>query len=247
VEIRFTLNKSGERKIFQMEFQHEEGFYVPVVGVNSTGLFSSCQMLLPEVEQDPRTNPDEIYPWELHHESLMDHSSVSEVITYLDSHQVINGTPTLHNHIADRLGNAIIVEVDSSLNQITHKKGDFTVMTNFPNYRFSDVSWREVEGVGARRYQIAWQHISENLAAFDVALGMETLELATMVGDEWATRCSTVYDPARGEIHIAMQGDFNRSWLVSLEDETITTGREFRGMTVWPLGPEGVLATDLMD
>ncbi len=247
VEIRFTLNKSGNRKILQMEFQHEEGFFVPVAGVNSDGVFSSCQMLLPAAEQVPRTNPDEIYPWELHSESLLNYSSVVEVIDYLGSYQVINGTPSLHNHLADNLGNAMVIEVEDSMNHITHKQGDFSVMTNFPNHKFSDVSWQEVEGVGARRYQIAWKHISENLETYDVDLALETLELAKMEGDEWATRCSTVYNPSSGKIHIALQGDFYRTWIVSLVDETITTGPEFRGVTVWTLGPEGVLAADLMN
>jgi hypothetical protein len=225
-----------------MEFQHEDGFFVPVAGMNGAGFFSSCQMLLPAVEQAARVNPEDIYPWELHRETLLNYSTVGEVVRYLESHQVINGIPTLHNHLADTLGNAIVVEVDGSLNHITYHEGDFSIMTNFPNYRFSDVSWQEVEGTGAERYQIAWQYITENLADFDVAHGLAALELARMTGDEWATRCSTVYYPARGEVHIALQGDFYRTWVVSLAEETITTGRAFRGVTVWPLGPEGVLA-----
>ncbi len=49
VELRFTLNRAGELKLFQMEFRQGDGF-VPTVGMNSAGLFASCQMLYPEVE-----------------------------------------------------------------------------------------------------------------------------------------------------------------------------------------------------
>ena len=44
VPIRFTIREFGDLSVFQMEF-NVDGDYIPTVGMNSKGLFASCQML----------------------------------------------------------------------------------------------------------------------------------------------------------------------------------------------------------
>ena len=45
-----------------MEFL-QEGSFVPTVGMNSAGLFASCQMLYPEADVGAQVGASEMYTW----------------------------------------------------------------------------------------------------------------------------------------------------------------------------------------
>ena len=245
VDVRFTIIPSADKKIFQMEFM-QEGEFVPTVGMNSDGLFASCQMLFPEVEPSARSDGEDVYMWQVYREALDTFSTVADVNAYLRDRRVLHWSITLHDLIADKEGDAMVIEAGEKENRITRIDGNFLVMTNFPVAEFQGGSYTEVEGAGAERYIAAYGNIQEKLSAFQVNQALETLELALSGGD-WPTQASMVFDPLKAEVFIALKGDFARIWKVNIEEETIETHAGFGETHQLPLGPAGVLASDLAD
>ena len=243
VEIRFTISSSGNLQVFQMEFM-QEGSFVPTVGMNSAGLFSSCQMLYPEVNGGGQASSNEVYTWQVYRESLANFRVVEEVAEFISDKRVVHWSLTLHDLIADKYGDAMVVEAGAEANVITRIEGDFIVMTNFPNGEFVGKSYQDVEGAGAKRYKAAYEHILDTKAAFDVDLALEALEKAISTG-EWGTLCSMVFDPEKGEVFIALKRDFDQIWRVSLEDRTIEGYRGVRKGANMALDTLGVKGSEL--
>ena len=243
-EIRFTINPTGGLKVFQMEF--EQNGWSPTVGMNSAGLFSSCQMLFPEAAAAASPGTDELYPWQVYGEALFNFDSVADVAKFIEDKKVVHYSVTLHDLFADTQGNAMIVEVGETENAITKIEQDFIVMTNFPNKDFTGQSYETVEGVGAERYKIAYENIANHMAAFDVERGLDTLEKVALSGD-FSTQASMVFDPEKDEVYIALKRDFGKIWKVSIENGTIETYLGFSKARKMELGPAGVLVSDLMN
>jgi hypothetical protein len=243
-EIRFTIRRSGDRKVFQMEFAQGNG-WAATVGMNSAGLFSSCQMVYPEAPAATSPGADDLYPWQVYDEALFNFDSVADVTEFISDRKVIHDSVTLHDLFADTRGDAMVVEVGDEENVVTRIENDFIVMTNFPNGDFAGQSYENVEGAGAERYRIAYENISDHVAAFDVERGFETLEKAVMSGETASTLSSMVFDPERGEIYIALRRDFSRVWKVSIADGTIETFSGFGKARKTDLDAAGVLASDL--
>ena len=243
-EIRFTINPSGDRKVFQMEFSQGDD-WAATVGMNNAGLFSSCQMLYPEAPAATSPRSDDLYPWQVYDEALLNFESVEEVTEFISDKRVVHWSVTLHDLFADTRGDAMVVEAGDEENVITRIENDFIVMTNFPNGDFAGQSYENVEGAGAERYKIAYENISDHVAAFDVDRGLETLEKAVMSGETASTQSSMVFDPGKGKVYIALKGDFSKIWKVSIADETIETSSGFGKARKIELDAAGVLASDL--
>jgi hypothetical protein len=244
-EIRFTISPNGGLKVFQMEFAQGNG-WATTVGMNSAGLFSSCQMLFPEAPAATSRGPDELYPWQLYSRALFKFDSVADVAEFVADKKIVHDSVTLHDLFADTQGDAMVVEVGEQENAITRIEHDFIVMTNFPNKDFAGQSYEAVEGVGSERYKIAYENIANHMATFDVARGLDTLEKVAISG-EFSTQVSMVFAPERSEVYIALKRDFDKIWKVSIEDGTIETYLGFSKARKMELGPAGVLASDLMN
>jgi hypothetical protein len=245
VEIRFTINTAGDLRVFQMEFEQDDG-WSPTVGMNSAGLFASCQMLFPEVEGSAETSENEVFTWEVYRRALYDFVTVEDVEQYLNDRRVVHWSVTLHDLIADPHGDAMVVEPGETANVITRIDGDFIVMANFPNGEFVSQSYEDVSGVGADRYKAAYRHILDHLREFGRTEALEALERAVQLSGGYSTLCSMVFDPARNEVLIALRRDFDRIWKVSLEDGTIETHRGSGRSWKAQLGPAGVTATKML-
>jgi formylglycine-generating enzyme required for sulfatase activity len=242
-EVKFSIYPSGDRKVFQMEFYEGDGFSA-TAGMNSAGLFSSCQMLFPEAPETTAPGPNDVYPWQVYRQALFDFERVEEVIEFLADKRVVHWSRTLHDLFADPSGNAMVVEAGEEENVITRIEDDLLMMTNFPNGDFVGQGYETVEGVGAERYKIAYENISEHMADFDVERGLETLEKAVSSGD-FPTQASMVFEPERGQVYIALKKDFGRIWRVSIADQTIETYSGFRQAKKMDLDSSGILASDL--
>jgi hypothetical protein len=242
-ELRFTIEPSGDLKVFQMSFADGDGF-AETVGMNSAGMFSSCQMLFPEVPATTSSGRDDVYPWEVYGQALFASERAEEVTDFLSDKRVIHWRVTLHVLVADAYGKAMVVEAGENKNVVTRIEDDFLVMTNFPNGEFAGQSYDRVEGVGADRYKVAYENISDHVDRFGIDRGLETLEKAVSSG-EFSTLASLVFAPERSEVYIALRQDFGKIWKVSLAAETIETYSGFSKVKRVSLGSDGVTASDL--
>jgi hypothetical protein len=243
VDLWFSIRPSGNMQVFQMEFAQEGGF-APTVGMNSAGLFASCQMLFPEASGTTSPGPDDLYPWQVYEKSLFEFDSVQEVTQFISDKRIVHWSVTLHDLLADLHGDAIVVEAGEEENVITRIEDDFIVMTNFPNADFAGQNYKVAGGVGADRYKIAYGEILDHMATFDVNTGLETLEKAVLSG-EFSTQASMVFDPERGQVYIALKRDFSKIWRVSIPDGRIETFSGFGKARTMELGASGILASEL--
>ena len=76
--------------------------------------------------------------------------------------------------------------------------------------------------------------------------GLRVLEETALVG-EVSTQASMVFDPTNLLVYIALDHDFDKLWLVSLEEKTIRTYRGFDGEGSLPLDHQGVTEKALVE
>jgi hypothetical protein len=164
---------------------------------------------------------------------------VADVLALVDEFQITNSSLTLHDLFADPGGEAVVVEVIEDQEELTAISGKSIVMTNFPVSSIRGQPIEEIEGVGADRYQIATLGIQDNLDEFQVDDGLRILEETALEG-EFSTQASMVFDPINLEVYIALDRDFNKIWLVSLKENTISTFRGFKGRETLPVDHNGV-------
>jgi hypothetical protein len=226
-----------------MEFS-QAGGWAPTVGMNDRGLFASCQMLFPEREYQLKSWADELYTWEVFQRALYECASVGDVSELIAGKRVIDGRVSLHNLVADTSGSAIVVETGDGQNIITPIEGYFLVMTNFPLGEFRGADGSQVQGVGATRYKLAYQHIDHSLGALGVKQAFEGLRKAAATGS-YPTLASMVFDLQSLEIYVALKRNFQKTWKVSLAGGTIETHAGFDGYKLEPLDASGVTASDL--
>jgi len=245
VPIRFTIREFGDLKVFQMEFK-DGGGYTPTVGMNSSGLFASSQMLFPEM---PSTSPGSTTPltlWQLYQAGLYRNHTTADVLGLIDDYQITNSSLTLHDLFADPGGEAIVVEVIDNQEEVTPIVSQYIVMTNFPLSPIQGLPLDEIEGVGADRYITASRMIQENLDNFQVDVALKILEEAALMG-EYSTQASMVFDPVDLEVFIALDRDFNTVWRVSLAENSISTWQGFESRQTLPLDHQGVTEKTMIE
>ena len=241
VDIRFTLTPAGGMRVFQMEFLLQ-GRYASTVGMNSRGLFGSCQMRYP-IGTPAAAGDDEIYTWQLFDHALHHFTSLDQVTALLSQKRLVHSRTSLHDCFADPI-DALVVEPGTEGNAITRKQGDYLVMTNFPLKDFSGKNPDQMTGVGADRYRAACRHIEVHLKDFTVDQAFTTLEKAQSKG-RWPTLASMVFLPYQGIVYIALNSDFSHIWRVSLPDGILATHAGFSLQREMPLDASGIRAACL--
>ena len=244
-EVQFVLEEHEAGLVFIGSFWMGD-HYGRTVGMNSQGLFSSCQMVSPAKADVEQPGPEELYVWNAFYDGLANCSCVREVTDVIaDKRLVQYPTLTLHNLYADVEGSAMVVEPGETGNVITEIDGPFMVMTNFPNGDFQGVDYHEVRGDGAHRYQTAYATIEEHFEDFNLDDAFETLERTVQSTGGYPTLYSLVFDPIAREIYIVLERNFDHIWKVSLDNQTIQTYQGFDKAVTLPMASEGVLGSDL--
>lgn len=249
---KFSIITNGNMKTFHLAFEKTFGeatFFSKTAGMNTKGLFASCQ------EQHPLDNSSEelkdgySYLYQLY-EKIDTLSNVDEIQKITDQTKLANLPGlNLHNLFADTTGKAIITEANPTGDDVLHMQGNHMVMTNFPNYNAVNKPYKEAEGMGADRYQICHKYIEKNLDNFSIENGLELLEkVANLLDDPaYSTKSSMVFDPEKNEIYIVLNSDFSKIMKASIEKGHITPWKGFEhNDRVIHLGEEGILTSDLM-
>lgn len=241
-ELKFCIDTRKDIKTFDMQLQWEGGF-TPIVAMNTKGLFGNLQMLFPEVPAKASIDPGELRISELLSESTTTLGSCQDVIDVMSDYKIVMGTVSLHSLYADVYGDAMVVEVGQKDNVITKIEGNFIVMTNFPINEVADKPYENVYGAGSDRYKTAYAYLAEHANTFDLDDGFYLLKSVVSQGMS-ATRCSMVFDPENNDVYIALEGNFDMIWKISLESETVETFKGFDEHFVMDIG-DGVFASEL--
>jgi hypothetical protein len=244
-ELQFIISKTRMGKVFRFNAKFR-GRYIQIAGMNSSGLMGNFQMLFPKEELKSRVANHELYLWQVYDAALNRFKAVQEVLQYIKHKKIIQGGMTLHSLYADTGGDAFILEPLENQNKIIRITKQFLVMTNFPVCKFQDKCYQDVEGSGANRYKIAYEHIRDHFKTFDIAEGMTTLKKTSMNQKNFSTLCSLVFDPVKLNIYITLRRDFQRIWKISLKNSNIQTHSGFKKFREIKLDESGILASELL-
>jgi hypothetical protein len=242
-ELKFCVNTIGDSKVFFMQLEWERDYFVPIVAMNTKGFFGNVQMVFPEVPRRVSSGPGDIGITELL-DAATTLGSCQDVIDILNSHEVVIGTVSLHSLYADAYGDAMVVEVGPDDTTITRIDGDFIVMTNFPLFQFTGEPYETVYGAGSDRYKTAYRYLRNHAKVFQLEDGFTLLKSVVNHSTDFPTCCSMIFDPGSSEVYIALEGNFDKVWKISLENETLETFRGFDEHVTMNIG-EGVLASEL--
>ncbi len=249
VDMRLSTLKNGKINYFHMEF-FDRGSWLSTVGMNSYGLFSSCQMLFPQPETRTSPKGNETMPGNIYYQSLMNVSNTQGVINNLkesDIRLVHQPGTSLHTIVADIKGNAAVFEPGFQKPQITLPDSNFIVMTNFANSTWRNQHYTNVKGVGDDRYITAYEYIANNIENFDYHNGMDILEQISQQEGEFKTLISFLFDPQKQEVYVVINRNFNEVWKVNQKNGTIETFTGFNFYRKLNIGFPGQLTNELQN
>jgi hypothetical protein len=243
-ELKFCVDAQEHQKIFYMKFEWERDFFVNIAAVNTQGLFCNLQMVFPEVPAEVSVDPGEMRIGDLFEVSAATLGSCQDVTDVMSDLKIVMDTVSLHSLYADVYGDAMVVEVGQNDNAVTKIDNNFIVMTNFPINEFTDTWYQDVYGGGSDRYKTAYKYLIEHEDTFNLEDGFSLLKSAVSNGQNSGTRCSMVFDPENNDVYIILEGNFDKIWKLSLENETIETFRGFDQYYILDIG-DGVLGSEL--
>ncbi len=129
-----------------------------------------------------------------------------EISRYLENIEVVNGPDfSVHNMIADRLGNAWIVEPGRGVICSPAKETPNYVMSNFSLCDYKESG--ELKGDGLDRYQTA-KKLLDKSDDLDVDSAFQILEAVKQSSGEWTTSFSMVYSQKENAVYYCLNGDF---------------------------------------
>lgn len=228
----------------------ENNRYIDSVCMNSLGMFSNYQFLVPNNNIEiPKPKSNKIAAGNLFSQSQMYFGTVSGLINRIDNKTVYYndsfGVFRLHNMFADKKGQAIILEASENSNAISSIHDKFIVMTNFPVYEFEGKHYSDVQGDGSDRYKIAHEEIIKNKNDFGVDQAFDVLKKVRHTSEYYPTVCSLVFDPNRLYVYIALFGIFEKTWRVSIFENTVESYTGFDKTYKFKIGTKGILASEL--
>jgi len=246
-EISFSLSQGNNGStVFTMSFLDESSDPVPIVGINSFGVFSSMQVI-DETVGIHEPGPEEKMVWAPFYFGLWEAVGFDEICRFVKSVPLVQYEEIpLHLHIASLPGSAMIVEVGEQSNRVVEIGNDgFLVMTNFSNSSFAGSAPEDVTGGGADRYRVVYEMLS-GASTMDVMGGFSVLGAALNRGSGISTRASMVFDPVAGEVYIALEGEIKTIWKVSLEAAMVEGVLGLPEGLSYPLPERGITAEELV-
>jgi hypothetical protein len=245
-EILFRIQDDIEgSRCFTMSFDTPDG-PVPTVGMTADGRFSTLQVTDAPWTGPPPDSGNSYIFWPFY--ALVyrgaDMDDISELVA--SDTFVQYWDPPLHVMAADATGEAMIIEVGESGNEVLERTTEpFIVMTNFMCCAWRNASPALVRGCGADRYRAAWAVLRAG-GVSGPGEGLDVLRAALSTSADFPTRASMVFDPSTGTVYIAPAGRFDRAWELD-----IASGR----LAAWPEAPAageltmdsaGVTVTELL-
>ena len=222
IDLKLKVNSYNDMNLFYFSGLLDNK-YGDIAGFNSEGLFICTQA----VEYGPgfksSCNENDWFAFDIFDEALKKTRKTSEFFEILNK-RVISYPRNplfpdlgLHTIIADKTGDAFILEEGNDTNIVSPNHNDFIIMTNFPNGYFKEANYNKVYGIGADRYICAHESIHNNIHSFGIKEAFEVLSKTSQEN----TLCSIVYEPLKNEIYISFKKDLSKKWKISIIEKTI--------------------------
>lgn len=248
VELKFAIETANNISAFTFSYS-TGGFYVKNTWMNSSGMFS-CFNMLPDDNSEVIQQSHEI----LLPGMVFSNSLINTATTIQDATRILDGKryailrkPKGHQMLADKFGEAIIIEEGANYNEIIYMVNDFMVITNFKNSDFNGANYKNVHGFGADRYITAVDNILQNRDNFYITEAFETLKQTSSWKDDFKTLVSMVFNPNDLEIYIVLKRNFDSVWKVSLEKGIIEHQSELSQSTVLEMDSIGITSTEMLN
>jgi len=200
-----------------------DNIYRDIAGVNSDGLFICTQAVEYSPGFKPIGNENDWFAFDIFDEALKKSKKASKFFEILNNRVIVFPRNPLfpdfglHTIIADKTGNAYILEEGIDTNIISRINNDFIIMTNFPNGNFKGTNYDKVYGCGADRYICAHEYIDNNIHSFVINEAFEVLRKTSQEN----TLCSIVFEPLKNEVYISFKTDLSKKWKISMIEKTI--------------------------
>lgn len=247
IDLKLKVNTYNDMNLFYFSALIDNK-YRDIAGFNSEGLFICTQAVEYNAGFKSSCDENDWFAFDVFDETLKKTRKASEFFEVLNN-RVLSYPRNplfpdlgLHTMIADKTGDAFILEEGNDTNIVSPIPKDFIVMTNFPNGDFKEANYNEVDGIGADRYICAHEYIDNNIHSFGTNEAFEVLS-KTSQGN---TLCSIVYDPLENEIYISFKKDLNKKWKISIIDKTIQSMDGFLNNNKIQFTNEEILVKDLI-
>lgn len=222
IDLKLKVNSYNDMNLFY--FSGLAGNkYRDIAGFNSEGLFICTQAVKYSPGFKSSCDENDWFAFDIFDEALKKTRKTSEFFEILNK-RVISYPRNplfpdlgLHTIIADKTGDAFILEEGNDTNIVSPCHNDFAIMTNFPNGDFKEANYNKVYGIGADRYICAHEYIDNNIHSFGINEAFEVLSKTSQKD----TLCSIVYEPLKNEIYISFKKDLRKKWKISIIEKTI--------------------------
>lgn len=252
IDLKLKVNSYNDMNLFYFSGLADNK-YRDIAGFNSEGLFICTQA----VEYSPgfksSCNENDWFAFDIFDEALKRTRKTSEFFEILNK-RVISYPRNplfpdlgLHTIIADKTGDAFILEEGNDTNIVSPNHNDFIIMTNFPNGDFQETNYNKVYGIGADRYICAHEYIHNNIHSFGINEAFEVLKRTSQdTTSQSPTLCSIVFEPLKNEIYIRFKKDLRKKWKISIAEKTIQSLDGFLSNNKIQLTNEEILVKDLI-
>ena len=247
IDLKLKVNSYNDMSYFFFAGFAGDGF-ADIAGFNSEGLFVCTQAVEYGPEFKAGCDENDWYAFSIFGDVIKKTGKASEfneisggrVIAY--PRNPLYPHLGLHTLVADKNGDAFIIEEGNGKNVVCPIQDKLIVMTNFPNGNFVGSDYDKVSGMGADRYIRAYAYIQEHIHDFDVKEAFDILGKTSQAN----TLCSIVYDPSENEIYINFKKDFSKKWKISITEKTIQSMDGFLSSNKIQLTNGEILVNDLL-
>lgn len=248
LEIIFSVSYGPDGgDVFTMAYQQGDADPIQVVGMTGQGLFATMQV----VDTDVGTgtlDDGEAMVWMPFVLAMWQADDLDDIEAYMDTVKLVQYSEIpLHLLVADSDGRAIVVEVGEEGNRLfpLDDGEPFMAMTNFSHAANDGLGWVDISGCGADRYRTVCSGLADRGGSLDVDGAMAVLEAALNKSEDFPTRASMAFDPTEQMVYIALEGDMQRIWSISLEERTVSGHRGLPEELLYDLPSDGMTSIDL--
>lgn len=242
VDLKLTITGHARGNILHF-LALMDGVYREVACVNGCGLFICTQAVEYGQGFKPACANSDWSVFDFFDEAMEKAETASEFLQLLNNKVIRYPTNPLFPHfglhtiVADKYGDAFILEEQLGAMAITRIDSHSIVMTNFPNGLFQSTAYDKVYGCGADRYILAHQYINNKFRDFEISDAFSVLS-ATSRED---TLCSIVFEPLRSFAYLRIKSVAAQTWKISISDKKIETLDGFAVNGSFPIADDSIL------